>query len=123
MALPALTRAAKLQRRAARVGFDWPDLRPVLDKIDEELAELRRELEAERKPDRIGDEVGDLLFAIVNLARHLHIDPEEALRGTNRKFERRFGAIERALSEQGRAIEAARLDELEAFWQAAKTQE
>ncbi len=123
VALPALTRAAKLQRRTARVGFDWPDLRPVLDKIDEELAELRRELEAERKPDRIGDEIGDLLFAIVNLARHLDIDPEEALRGTNRKFERRFGAIERALSEQGRAIEAATLDELEALWQAAKTQE
>jgi len=123
VALPALTRAVKLQRRAARVGFDWPDLVPVLDKIDEELAELRLELDVQGGADRIGDEVGDLLFAIVNLARHLNIDPEQALRGTNRKFERRFGAIERALAERGRAIEATTLDELEALWQAAKAQE
>ena len=92
LALPALERAAKLQRRAARTGFDWPDVSGPRAKIDEELAELERETEH----DRMLDEMGDLLFAVVNLARHLNIEPEAALREANRKFERRFRAIEKA---------------------------
>jgi MazG family protein len=120
LALPALTRAAKLQRRAARVGFDWPEASQVLDKIAEEIAELRAELQAGGSPERLRDEMGDLLFAAVNLARHLDLDPEAALRQTNGKFERRFQAIERALAAEGRRPEDASLDELEALWQATK---
>ncbi len=122
-ALPALTRAAKLQKRAARAGFDWPEVEPVLAKLDEEIAELRAELAAGRKPARVSDELGDLLFAAVNLARHLGVDPEDALRATNRKFERRFRAIEQALAASGRRAEEAPLDELEALWQQAKMNE
>ena len=110
-ALPALDRAAKLQRRAARTGFDWPDASGPRAKVDEELAELDGESEAGRRE----EELGDLLFAIANLARHLNIDPEEALRKANRKFERRFRAIER---EPG--FEALTLDEKEELWRAAK---
>jgi ATP diphosphatase len=110
-ALPALDRAAKLQRRAARVGFDWPDATGPRSKIDEELAEL----DAENDRDRREEELGDLLFAIVNLARHLNIDPEEALRKANRKFERRFRSIE---SEPG--FEEMSLEEKEELWRAAK---
>jgi ATP diphosphatase len=120
VALPALTRAAKLQRRAARVGFDWPEAPQVLDKIEEEIAELRAELQGCSPPERLRDELGDLLFAVVNLARHLDLDPEAALRQTNGKFERRFRAIERALAAEDRRPEDASLDELEALWQAAK---
>ena len=111
LALPALERAAKLQRRAARVGFDWPDPSGPRAKIDEELAELDAEVAHERKL----EEVGDLLFAVVNLARHLNIEPEAALREANRKFERRFRAIEGAPGFQGLS-----LDEKEALWTAAK---
>ena len=111
LALPALERAAKLQRRAARVGFDWPDPSGPRAKIDEELAELDAEVDHERKL----EEVGDLLFAVVNLARHLNIEPETALREANRKFERRFRAIEGAPGFQGLS-----LDEKEALWTAAK---
>jgi ATP diphosphatase len=111
MALPALERAAKLQRRAARTGFDWPDVSGPRAKIDEELAEL----DAETSPERQSEELGDLLFAIVNLARHLNIEPERALRDSNRKFEARFRAIE---GEPGFA--ALLLDEKEALWTAAK---
>ena len=111
LALPALERAAKLQRRAARVGFDWPDPSGPRAKIDEELAELDAEVDHERKL----EEVGDLLFAVVNLARHLNIEPEAALREANRKFERRFRAIEGAPGFQGLS-----LDEKEALWTAAK---
>ena len=110
-ALPALDRAAKLQRRAARTGFDWPNSSGPRAKIDEELAELDRETEPKRRE----DELGDLLFAVVNLARHLKIDPEEALRQANRKFEKRFRAIENAPG-----FEALSLDEMEALWRAAK---
>jgi nucleoside triphosphate diphosphatase len=123
LALPALVRAAKLQKRAARAGFDWPDVEPVLAKLDEEIAELRAELAAGRTPARVRDEVGDLLFAAVNLARHLGIDPEDALRATNRKFERRFRAIEQALAASGRRAAEASLEELEALWQQAKRRE
>jgi ATP diphosphatase len=111
LALPALERAAKLQRRAARVGFDWPDASGPRAKVDEELAELA----AESVPERQAEELGDLLFAVVNLARHLKIEPESALREANRKFERRFRAIEKTPGFSDRS-----LDEKEALWSAAK---
>jgi ATP diphosphatase len=111
LALPALERAAKLQRRAARVGFDWPDRSGARAKIDEELAEL----DAESDHHRMLDELGDLLFAVVNLARHLNIEPEAALREANAKFERRFRAIEKTPD-----FKQLSLDEKEALWAAAK---
>jgi len=120
--LPAMTRAVKLQKRAGTVGFDWNDPRAVLDKIEEEIGELRAELD--RQPQQsaaIEDEIGDLLFAVTNLARHMDIDPEKALRGTNDKFCRRFGYLERRVSAAGRALESVGLDEMEAYWQEAKT--
>jgi len=119
-ALPALARAAKLQRRASRVGFDWGAPEPILDKIAEEIAEMSAELPAGDKA-RITDELGDVLFAVVNLARHLDIDPEVALRGTNAKFERRFKFIERALRDTGRSPEDSTLEEMDALWRQAKT--
>jgi len=123
LALPALLRAQKLQRRAARVGFDWGELGPVIAKVEEELGELRHEIAAAAPEERLADEIGDLLFAAVNLARHLGVDGEAALRATNAKFERRFGAIERALAAAGRRLEDASLDEMEALWQQAKLKE
>jgi MazG family protein len=119
-ALPALTRAEKLQKRAARGGFDWPESAQVLDKIDEELTELKAEMARGADVDRLEDELGDVLFTVANLARHLKLDPEEALRRTNRKFERRFRMIERALAQDGRRMVEVDLDELEALWRAAK---
>ncbi len=119
-ALPALTRAVKLQKRAARVGFDWPDAAGAREKIAEELAELTAEIDSGGQPDRVRDEAGDLLFACVNLARHLGVDPETALRHANRKFETRFRAVEAMLAAQGRGPSEASLDELEALWQRAK---
>ncbi|MGE8459142.1 MAG: nucleoside triphosphate pyrophosphohydrolase, partial [Pseudomonas alloputida] len=109
--LPALSRAAKLQKRAATVGFDWPAALPVLDKVREELDEVLQAM-ADGDADALEDEVGDLLFAAVNLARHLKQDPEHALRRANRKFERRFRFIEQALRDSGRPIEDCDLDEL-----------
>lgn len=123
LALPALIRAAKLQRRAARGGFDWPEPRQVLDKLEEEIAELRAELDEPRRRQRIEDEVGDLLFTLANLARHLEIDPEAALARTNQKFERRFRAIEQALARRGQAFHETSLDQLEALWQQVKATE
>ncbi len=123
LALPALMRAAKLTRRAARVGFDWPDAAAVLEKLDEETAELRAELAAGSDAARLADEVGDMLFVLANLARKLDLDPEACLRGANAKFERRFGAIEAALAAQGRSPDDASLAEMEAHWQAAKAAE
>lgn len=120
LALPALLRAQKLQRRAARVGFDWPVLAPVLAKVEEELDEVRAEISAGADADRLAGEIGDLLFAVVNLARHLGVDGEAALRATNAKFEHRFAAIERSLAMDGRRLEDASLDEMEALWQRAK---
>ena len=120
-ALPPTTRALKLQKRAARVGFDWPDIKPVLEKIEEELAELRTEIDQDAAVERLEDELGDLLFAVTNLARHLKIDPDSALRRTNAKFEARFQAIEAALAKEGRSIEDADLEEMEGLWQAAKS--
>ncbi len=121
--LPALTRALKLQKRAARVGFDWTEPAEILDKIEEEIGELRAELRAGRAPDRLADELGDLGFALVNLARRLDVDPEGALRGTNLKFERRFHRIEHWLAGQGRTPGSASLEEMEALWQRAKAEE
>jgi ATP diphosphatase len=123
LGLPALTRAAKLQRRAARVGFDWPKVDLVLDKLEEELGEVRAELATGARPERLADEVGDLLFAAVNLARHLDVEGESALRRANQKFERRFRAIETALRAAGRDLEDASLDEMEELWQRAKADE
>ncbi len=119
-ALPAQTRALKLQARAGRVGFDWPEAAQVFDKIAEEIEEVRAELGDTVDQDRLEDEVGDLLFACVNLARKLKVDPETALRRGNRKFERRFHHIERELAGQGRTPGEASLDEMEALWAAAK---
>lgn len=119
--LPALMRALKLQRRAARVGFDWPRVKDVFVKIDEELSEIKAELEENPAPDRLLDEVGDLLFAVVNLARHLEVDPEAALRHANGKFEWRFRKVEDQLAAAGRDPADASLGELEALWQHAKT--
>jgi nucleoside triphosphate diphosphatase len=123
VALPALARAEKLQRRAARVGFDWPDLPPILAKIEEEIAELRHEIDTGADQARIVDEVGDLLFAVVNLARRLDADSEQALRGTCRKFERRFRRVEALLAAAGTSTEQASLDEMEAQWRKAKMEE
>ena len=121
-ALPALLRAEKIQKRAARVGFDWAETAPVIDKIEEELGELRVEIEAGTVDQaRLTDELGDVLFAVANLARHCKVDPEAALRATNDKFERRFSYIERRLADQGRKPTDASLEEMEALWQEAKT--
>ncbi len=123
LALPALTRAAKLQRRAARVGFDWDRAAPVFEKVEEELSEVRAAVADASPPAAVEDEIGDLLFAVVNLARWLKVDPEAALRRANRKFERRFRHIERSLSESGRTPESASLEELETLWGEAKARE
>jgi nucleoside triphosphate diphosphatase len=122
VALPALTRALKLQAKAGRVGFDWNDPMAVLAKIREEADEIEQELAAGRRATAAA-EVGDLLFAVVNLARHLAIDPEAALRATNLKFERRFAAIERALAARGKSPKDATLAEMDALWDAAKAAE
>ena len=117
---PALTRAEKLQKRAARVGFDWPTISPVIAKIEEELEELKSEIRENATPDRLADELGDVLFSCVNLARHLKIDPEFALRGTNTKFETRFRHVESSLRDDDRELNTVSIDEYETRWQAAK---
>lgn len=118
---PALTRAAKLQRRAARVGFDWPDTEPIYDKIKEEIAELCDA--TSESQDRTEDELGDLLFTVVNLARKLEVDPEQALRRACRKFERRFRRVESLLAADGKPPGAASLPEMDARWNQAKEEE
>ena len=120
--LPALTRAVKLQNRAARVGFDWPNLGAVLDKIAEETAELVEAREG-GDPARMAEEYGDLLFVMANLARHLRIDPEAALRAANAKFTRRFEGVEAALRASGRRPEESTLSEMDALWEAQKRAE
>jgi ATP diphosphatase len=120
--LPALTRAQKLTAKAAKVGFDWPDPSQVIDKIHEELEEVKEASSTGRR-DRIEDEIGDLLFSVTNLARHYGIDPERALRRTNAKFERRFRAVEEALVKQDRSLNEASLEEMERLWVATKTAE
>jgi nucleoside triphosphate diphosphatase len=134
-AMPALTRAVKLQDKAARVGFDWPSLKPVLDKLREELAELDQAVAAS-SPDagdargrdasskeRIEEEFGDLLFVVANVARHLKIDPEGALRSANQKFIRRFGRIEELLATEGRSPAQSELAEMDRLWDQAKSEE
>jgi MazG family protein len=131
--LPALTRAEKLQKRAARIGFDWPEAAPVIDKVEEEIAELKAEMGEHRKPERLDEEMGDLLFACANLARHLGIEPEGALRRANQKFERRFkrmealAAIENGTGPSGtgggQVAMPSSLEHLEALWQRVKAEE
>ncbi len=121
-ALPALTRAEKITKRAARVGFDWPDAAAVLDKLDEEVAELKAELPA-ADPARLMDEVGDMLFVLANLARKLDLDPEACLRHANAKFSRRFNAMEYAFETDGKSLTGLPLDEMEAGWQRVKVAE
>lgn len=123
-ALPALTRAIKLQDKAARVGFDWPNIMPVLEKIREELAELEAEIsDGHEKRQRQSEEYGDLLFVLANLARHLRIDPEAAIRATNAKFSRRFARIEALLEASGRRPEECDPAELDRLWDQAKAEE
>ena len=125
-ALPALTRAVKLQNKAARVGFDWPSLRPVFDKLKEELRELEDVMAADSGAGdrlKIEEEFGDLLFVVANVARHLKLDPESALRAANQKFTRRFRAIERRLAEEGRTPAQSTLAEMDRLWDQAKAGE
>ena len=119
-ALPALLRAEKLQRRAAKVGFDWTAVEGVIDKIHEELEEVKEEVAGRDNHERLVDEIGDLIFAVVNLARHVEVDPEEALRHTNNKFESRFRSIELALAEQGKTPQDSTLEEMDRLWDEAK---
>ncbi len=116
---PALTEALKLQEQAAKVGFDWSTAEPILDKIEEEIGELRAALKQGR-PDRVADELGDLIFATVNIGRHVRADPEMALRGTNTKFRRRFSHIEQQLAAHGETLEGVTLERMEELWQQAK---
>ena len=115
----ALVEALKLQERAAKVGFDWSSPEPILDKIEEEIAELREALASNDKA-KVADELGDLIFAVVNIGRHVGADPEMALRGTNTKFRRRFAHIETELETAGETLEEATLERMEDLWQAAK---
>lgn len=119
-ALPALIRAEKLQRRASKVGFDWPEVLPVIDKVLEEVDEIITELEQGGSQERLQDEVGDLLFSAVNLARHLQVDPEAALRAANQKFEKRFRAMEQVLSDEGQCMRDCELQYLDAVWNRIK---
>lgn len=120
-ALPAMVRAEKIQRRAATLGFDWTDAKQILAKLDEEKAEVEEALR-DRNADAIEDEVGDLFFVCVNLARYLNVNPDKALRRANRKFERRFRAMEQALELQDESFGGRDMEQLEALWQAAKKQ-
>jgi MazG family protein len=121
--MPGLTRAAKLQKRAAEVGFDWSDVGLIIEKVEEELAELKEAIAHGEPQERIADEFGDVAFVLANVARHLRVDPESALRGTCNKFIRRFQHIESALAAAGRTPKDADLDEMEALWNAAKQAE
>jgi len=122
LSLPALTRALKLQKRAARVGFDWPEISSVIDKIAEEAKELV-EAQTQKDADHMKEEFGDLLFVLVNLGRHMQIDAEEALRGANAKFTRRFRYIEEALRKKNKQPDEASLEEMDDLWNAAKGEE
>jgi MazG family protein len=122
MGLPALTRAVKLSKRAAKVGFVWPDISHVVDKLDEELAELKVEIAA-GDLDKARQEMGDVLFVVANLARTLEVDPEDALRFTNAKFVRRFHYVEKVLAERGRTPDQSDLAEMDALWDDAKAAE
>ena len=119
-ALPGLSRAVKMQNRAARIGFDWPDIEPVFDKLQEEVAEVREAIKS-GSADAMEDEIGDLLFVVANIARHLKVDPEKAVRRTNGKFISRFKHLEALAARSNK--ESLSLEELEAFWQVAKKAE
>ncbi len=122
--LPPMMSATKLQKKASKVGFDWNDPHAVLDKIREETNEIEEELNrSSTKKARIADEIGDLLFAVVNLARHLEIDPESALRNTNSKFRRRFAYVEENISEKTKSLQSAGLEQMEELWANAKSKE
>ncbi|MCW3172600.1 nucleoside triphosphate pyrophosphohydrolase [Shewanella subflava] len=127
-ALPALKRAVKIQKRVAKVGFDWPELEPVVAKIYEEVDEVLVEAKLvasnpEHYQPKVLDEMGDLLFAVVNLARHLNVDPEQALRQANNKFERRFRGVEHCVNQSGKAFEAHSIEQLDGYWEQVKRQE
>jgi len=123
LALPALLRAVKLQKRAARVGFDWPSADEVFDKLHEEIDELRQAMQSPVDQEAVAEEIGDLLFVCANLARHAGVEPETALRDANRKFERRFRRVEGLLAEGGRRPEDSTLAEMDELWLQAKTEE
>lgn len=121
--IPSLLRALKLQNRAARVGFDWPETEQVLDKIHEETEELLEEVRTGAPHDRVQEEYGDLLFVLANLGRHFKLDPEECLRAANAKFERRFRGVEARLAEKGKQPQDSTLEEMDALWDAVKLAE
>jgi nucleoside triphosphate diphosphatase len=121
--LPEWQRAVKLQKRAANTGFDWPDYRPVLDKLTEELDEVRHEFETGADDERLADEIGDLLFVAANLARHAKVDVSRALRGANQKFERRFRGMEAMAESEGKTLSSYSLEEQEALWRKVKQTE
>lgn len=123
LALPALMRAQKLQNRAARVGFDWKNIEPVFEKVSEELNEVKGALTNPKNLDHIAEEIGDLLFSCVNLARHIKVDAEQALKTGNEKFERRFTGVEIALHAEGKLFEECSLEELEKYWETVKSEE
>ena len=117
--LPALTRARRIQEKATNVGFDWKEIQPVWDKVEEELEELK-EVVAEKKPEKIKDEMGDVLFSLVNLARFLEISPEDALRMTISKFENRFAKVEKELKRRGKDFSDSSLEEMDSIWNSVK---
>ena len=121
--LPALTRANKLGKRAGQVGFEWPDVNGALEKVEEEIRKLKQELRPDTDREALAAELGDVLFCIVNVCRYLQVDPEEALRATNAKFERRFGYVETRLKEQGRTPDQATLEEMDRLWDEGKARE
>ena len=123
VALPALTRALKIQKRAATVGFDWKEARPIFDKLDEEVGELRAAMAENASKEKLADELGDILFVVVNIARHLGLKPEDALAGTNRKFLRRFASVEAQANDAGKTLSDMSLDEMEIAWTKAKREE
>ena len=124
LSLPALSRSIKIQKRVARVGFDWAELEPVVAKIHEEIDEVLYEVQQETvEPKKVQDEMGDLLFAVVNLARHLGVEPEQALRQANQKFERRFRGVEAYAQADGRAMTEHSLEELDGYWDKVKQDE
>jgi ATP diphosphatase len=123
LVLPALMRADKLQKKASRAGFDWPDIRGVFDKVTEEMEELRAEIERGRDREALTEEAGDLLFAVVNLVRHAGVEPESALRCANRKFTRRFRGVEQLCREAGTSVTDADLDILDGYWDQVKLSE
>ncbi|MCW9715794.1 nucleoside triphosphate pyrophosphohydrolase [Avibacterium sp. 21-594] len=123
-AFPALMRAEKLQKRCAKVGFDWDNVQPVIAKVQEELQEVQAELtHPQQDQAKIEEEIGDLLFAVANLSRHLHCSPEETLRKANQKFERRFRQLEALSQQQGKSLQNSTLEELDALWDKVKSEE